>query len=510
MQELEENALSFLKEKEYEKAAKLYLQLAVEHPDNEKYLIAGANCYDSLGDKKITLSLYKKALEINPQSLTALLNISTLYFEIKNYSKSINYANQALAISDNNFSALMNLANVCYAQGDYIKAMEYYNKLYALNPNSYNVIFNIAQTSYNMSQFIKAIDFANMAIEKRPMSVEPYVIAGNAYIELSREAEASDFFKQAFKIEPDSDLLCNSLSNLFQKMGNWKQALHYAWKAFALKKSPVTADDHINFGYILYEAKDENQEELMMNYLKRWEQSFPDNPIVKYMSCALNNVQAVPCSDLEYVKGVFNGFAPSFDEILNELEYSVPVRIGNLMKDNLKTKLFKKRRILDIGCGTGLCTQAVKEYFPNEEFYGVDISEKMVAEAQRKDLYTTLTIEDILSYLSSNEQLYHAVIAGDVLTYIGDLKPLFTLLTKTIKFNGLFCFSVSKNTFNNNDYFLTPSGRFTHTQSYILRLLKYIGFEVLANEECVLRKEGTKNVVGYVILARKEIEIVFE
>lgn len=76
--------IGFLKSGEFEKAAKLYLQLAVAAPENENYLVAAANCYDSFGDKKIALSLYKKALAVNPQSLTALLNVSTLYYELKN------------------------------------------------------------------------------------------------------------------------------------------------------------------------------------------------------------------------------------------------------------------------------------------------------------------------------------------------------------------------------------------------------------------------------------------
>lgn len=151
-------------------------------------------------------------------------------------------------------------------------------------------------------------------------------------------------------------------------MGNWKQCLHYAWKAFALKGDKISADDHINFGYLLYEAHDEKQDELVDKYLSRWEECFPENPIVRHMSCAIRNIQEVPTTDLSYVKGLFDGFAPSFDEILHELDYKVPAMIADFLKDTLKTKLFKKRRILDLGCGTGLCAEALRAYFPNEEF----------------------------------------------------------------------------------------------------------------------------------------------
>lgn len=510
MEELEQNALDFLKSGEFEKAAKLYLQLAVAAPENENYLVAAASCYDSFGDKKIALSLYKKALAVNPQSLTALLNVSTLYYELKKYDRAAEFAEKALEVKEGNFAALMNLGNVCYAKGEYKEALGYYQKLYELNPNSYNAIVNIANTSYNMSRFIQAIEFANMAIEKRPTSVEPYIIAGNSYIELFKNDEATGFLKKAAEIAPNSDWLCNSIANLFQKMGNWKQCLHYAWKAFALKGDKISADDHINFGYLLYEAHDEKQDELVDKYLSRWEECFPENPIVRHMSCAIRNIQEVPTTDLSYVKGLFDGFAPSFDEILHELDYKVPVMIADFLKDTLKTKLFKKRRILDLGCGTGLCAEALRAYFPNEEFFGVDVSEKMLEFAGKKNVYKELYFDDIESFLEDVADPYHAVIAGDVLTYMGELKTLFRLLVKAVKANGLFCFSISKNTYNQSDYFLTPSGRFVHSIAYVRRLLKYCGFEVIRQEEMTLRREGNKEVDGYIVLAKKEIEVVFE
>ena len=511
MEELEQKALELLKNKEFEKSAKLYLQLAVAHPEQEKFLIAAANCYDNIGDKKVALSLYRKALNVNPQSLTALLNLATACYELKKYDRAITFAKQVLAVDEKNFAALMNSGNAYYALGKFEEALVFYEKMYALNPNSYNAILNLANTRYNLGQFVQAIDFAQKAIEKRPTNAEAYIVAGNSYIELFKNEEATTCLKKASELAPASDWLCNSIANLFQKMGNWKQCLHYAWKAFALRGQNVTVDDHINFAYFLYEAQeDEQNAPLVEKYLSLWEQAYPDNPIVHHSCSALRNVQDVTAMDLSYVKGLFDGFAPSFDDILRELEYKVPELIAVGLKDYLKTKLFKKRRLLDLGCGTGLCAQALKLYFPNEEFYGVDVSDRMLYEAEKKNIYKQLFASDILEFFKNNETLFHAAIAGDVLTYIGDLKPLFRELTTAIKFQGFFAFSVSKNTQNNNDYFLMPSGRFVHSLPYVLRLLKYCGFKTLSAEETILRHEGNHDVKGYGIVAQKEVEVVFE
>lgn len=510
MEEIKQNALDFLKSGEYEKAAKLYAQLAMAHPQDENYLISAANCYDRIGDKKVALGLYKKAFELNPQSLTVILNLSTIYYELKKYEQAKLFAEKALAVKEDNFSAMMNLGNVCYARGNFKEALFYYEKMYELNPNSYNAIVNIANTTYNLGQYLRAIEFAQLAIAKRPTHADPYIIVGNCYAELMKTEDAAGYLKKAAEIEPNSDWLCNSIAALYQKAGNWKQSLVYAWKAIVLKGNKISADDHINFGYMLYEAEDSGQKELLEHYMTRWEEMFADSPIVNYICSALRHEQDVTTTDLTYVKRLFDGFADSFDEILTELDYQVPQYIAELLKDTLKTKLFKKRQILDLGCGTGLCGEALKAYFPNEEFYGVDISEKMLSEAGRKNIYKKLYADDILSFLSNNNELYHTVTAGDVFTYIGDLKPLFREIAGKVKFGGLLCFSISKNIYNQNNYYLSSSGRFAHSIAYIHRLLKYCGFEIIKQEEHILRREGVHNVEGYIVLARKAIEVVFE
>ena len=480
------------------------------HPDEEKFVLAAANCYDSQGDKKLALGLYKKALTINPQSSVALVNLSTLYYELKKYEKTIEFAKYALAQQVNNFAALMNLGNAFYALGKNEEALNYYEQVYKINPNSYNVLLNLASTCYNLGDFARSVEFAKKAIEKRPISADAYIVAGNSLIELLHHEEASGFLKKAAEIAAPSAWLCNSIANMFQKMGDWKQCLHYSWKALGLKKGEVSTDDHINLAYLLYEALDDGQDALVERYLQRWENLYPDNPVVKHASCALRSEQKIDVMDLSYVKGVFDGFASSFDSILFDLNYQVPKLIAQQLKNNLKTKLFKKCRILDLGCGTGLCAEAVKRYFPNEEYYGVDVSEKMLEMAGKKDIYTELYADDIINFLDNNEMLFHAVMAGDVLTYAGNLKPLFRRLTSALKINGWFCFSISKNTDNNSDYFLKPSGRFVHSLGYVQRLLKYYGFKSVSANEAVLRHEGVRDVVGYVILAQKEIEIIVE
>ena len=83
----------------------MYLKLAMAYPEQERFLISAANCYDRFGDKKLALNLYKKALIVNAQSIPAMLNASTIYYEIKKYEKSIAFAQNVLELNPDNFAA---------------------------------------------------------------------------------------------------------------------------------------------------------------------------------------------------------------------------------------------------------------------------------------------------------------------------------------------------------------------------------------------------------------------
>ena len=510
MNELEQKALELLKNKEYEKAAKIYLKLAMSTPDDETHIISAANCYETNGDKKLAIGLFKKALEINPQSLNSLIKLSSLYYQVQKLDKSEHYAKLAIEIKPDNFNAIFNLGNVAYAKGNYQDALEYYEKMYAINPNSYLAIVNIANSCYCLCNFLKAIEYSLMAINKRPSSVDAYVIAGNSYMELNKLADSVAYLKKALEIAPNSPWVISSIANIFQKQEDWKQCLHHLWKVFAIKGNTATIDDHINFGHSLYEAQLDGNDELVEKYLNHWFEIYGSSPIVSYIHSILTNDKNIKTSDITYVQKLFDGFASSFENVLSELNYQVPTLIADYLKGNLKTKLFKKRRILDLGCGTGLCAEALKEYFPNEEYYGVDISERMLEIANRKGIYKELTADDINNFVATDNNLYHAIIAGDVLTYFGDIKTLFREIARITKFNGLFCFSITTNTVNNQNYFITSSGRFVHSPNYICSILKFCGFEIVKQEETFLRKEGKYDINGYIILAKKNIEVVYE
>ncbi|MGO8659116.1 methyltransferase domain-containing protein, partial [Rhizobium ruizarguesonis] len=65
-------------------------------------------------------------------------------------------------------------------------------------------------------------------------------------------------------------------------------------------------------------------------------------------------------------------------------------------------KLGPFKRLLDLGCGTGLTGGALRDLC--EDMTGIDISEKMVEIAHEKDLYETLFVAEVEDFLDDNDE----------------------------------------------------------------------------------------------------------
>ena len=83
-----------------------------------------------------------------------------------------------------------------------------------------------------------------------------------------------------------------------------------------------------------------------------------------------------------------------YDKIAKEYDkiYSDPISIAenqivlDFINENVGSKN-KIKKILDIGCGTGLMLELYEKYAPRAEYYcGIDISKKMLEKLNKKRL----------------------------------------------------------------------------------------------------------------------------
>ena len=202
---------------------------------------------------------------------------------------------------------------------------------------------------------------------------------------------------------------------------------------------------------------------------------------------------------VELTTHMFDEMASIYDaHMVRNLRYHLP----KLVADQL-LELYPNRRfnLLDLGCGTGLlgaCLGPIDGYI-----VGVDMSSKMLAEAEKHKVYFKFHQVNLLEALAATPaDTFEAIAALDVLIYVGDLQQTLADAYRVLQPGGVLIFSCEHGDVTGPDSQLQPFGRYTHTLSSTVRLAK-AGFDRVETKDVGLRMEMGQPVDGFLVTAFK-------
>ncbi|PST21856.1 class I SAM-dependent methyltransferase [Mesorhizobium plurifarium] len=203
-----------------------------------------------------------------------------------------------------------------------------------------------------------------------------------------------------------------------------------------------------------------------------------------------------------YVATLFDQHADVFDNVLvDQLHYCVPLLVRQRIQ---ALGLGPFKRVLDLGCGTGLTGGALRDMA--EDITGVDLSENMVEIAHEKDLYETLYVAEAVDFLDDNDdEPFDLIAATDVLPYIGALEPLFFGAVDNLVPGGLLIFSsesLEESTPAGQGFAVGPHQRFAHSETYLRERLAATGFGIVDINDITVRMEEGEPIAGQLVIAR--------
>lgn len=417
-------------------------------------------------------------------------------YEAGDYEPAEKLAHKILKLDSSKSEVLMALGNIFFLRGEYAKALRLYQKTDSLKPDNYASLVNLANTYFELHNFEDAIKFAKKALKLDSSSILGYIILGNSSLELEHITEAVAALEQALELDSSDPWICNYLSQAYQKNQDFSKALSIGWRSVWL--SDCHQNHAIGFGYLLYETALEKGADEVQKYASLWLEKFPENPIAKHMGNAIKNNSAISKADADYVKHIFDVFAADFEEVLASLDYSTPEHINRILSEIYSADSHLHLRILDAGCGTGLCGKFLKKYSGFFSLDGVDISPEMLKIAARKKVYNHLFCADLDSFFATEKKSYDLIVASDVLTYFGELDSLLQQMALSLKKNGRLIFSISEGKAGQADWILHASGRFLHHPDYIKKLAANNRLVIEKEEYSRLRTEGGDDVFGYI------------
>ena len=371
-----------------------------------------------------------------------------------------------------------------------------------------------------------------LALIRRSIVLDPTVAAwfnnlGNVLLSEEHYDEASTAYARCADLDPDNLEVLNNLGILLRRLQRPEEAEEKFRRAIA--RAPAFADAHANLASLLamhgrltesfshfadalaLKPDDVNTRRLLaISYgkagrfeegrevLRRWLLQEPDNANALHFLAAYGGGEVPDRASERYVEEEFDGFAKSFDAKLAALDYRAPEWVGHATA-RLLGEPAAQARILDVGCGTGLCGPYLRPFALG--LTGVDLSGNMLALARERGIYDTLVKSELLAFMGNTDGQYDVVVSADTLVYFGRLDAVFAAVRRVLATPGQLVFTLESHTAA-TDFTLQPHGRYSHSRHYVAAELERAGFGAIDIQEVVLRYESAEPVAGWLVCAQ--------
>ena len=145
---------------------------------------------------------------------------------------------------------------------------------------------------------------------------------------------------------------------------------------------------------------------------------------------------------------LYQSWAERYDDEMPKIDYNYI----EPMKDSfVKSKIKTDSIILDAACGTGYPTMALHE-MGYKNLHGLDYSLEMLREANKKNIYKTLTVADLINPISSASDTFDVVMCIGFLAsgHMGP-EPIDEFI-RILKPNGYLICSIGVNVFETDGF----------------------------------------------------------
>ena len=473
-----------------------------EQPETPRFETVGETVLEGIALRRAgriteAESLFQTVLGEQPRQADALHQLGLIRTAQADFVGAIQLLRAAVGAHPENATWLNDLANALCQDGDLVAAVAHYEKALAINPRLAECHYNLGVALAQQNQIVQAISHYRSAIALGLRAPEVFYNLAVALQEGGQAPEAVSNCDQALALRPDYVQALFNCGNALLHQGQRVEAVERFVAAISF------APDHVSAHYNLAMAQMElgRKAEAIQSY-RRVLALRPDHHAARHVLATLEgaNPERAPAG---YVTRLFDDYAPKFEaHLVGKLGYGIPTLLAQLLADELGADA-PRADILDLGCGTGLFGSAAKPWY--HLLVGVDLSPQMLAVAAGKSVYDSLVAADLIDYLlASSGAGFHAVVAADVLCYLGDLAPLFEQAQRACRPRGIFAFSIEEGPDLGADYLLRTTGRFAHAAPYIRSLARRFQFVERVAQEVTVRHENGCAVAGRVFLLTRE------
>lgn len=451
----------------------------------------------ALGQRHAALESFKIAVALQPDFRDALINLARLELKLKLPSDAASTFRRIVGKDETDTTLLREFVAALIDNSELPEAEILCRQILALDATNVESLVSLGHIQQVMNSIDEAEKTYLTALKLDPGNVRAVNNLGTVHMSREQREIALEWFLKAIRLDNKFVEAYFNAGVAYQEIGELDLAENYFNAAISRNKDLPRAYRYLSE---IYRAR--GKSDLQQKTLMKWLDASPDSATAKHLLAASRGERGVLRASDDFIREEFDGFADSFNEKLEKLDYTTPDKLIDLLgRQDVPPNSVP--RALDAGCGTGLCGHGISRFA--SEIVGVDLSSKMLEQASDLNVYSELVENELVAYMCAHPKAFNLIVSADTLVYFGDMAPVFAGARTTLSPRGWFAFSVElMNQEEQGTYQLQDSGRYRHAESYVESCLQDAGFRVIAKEETSIRKESLKTVTGLLFVARRK------
>jgi tetratricopeptide (TPR) repeat protein len=193
------------------------------NPDSARVRIAHGLLNETAGQYEKALEDYRRAHDLEPRNVDALLDIAGVYDKFDMPDKAAEAYNRAIDLDPGYFWPYEVQGVFFYNRSRYVEAAEQFRKVIERAPGMFTAYSNLGATLMDLGEFDKAEAVLVAALKLRETAPALNNMGAiRAY--QRRDADAVDYYERAIKIEPNHWLHIENLGDSYRRLGRLTEA----------------------------------------------------------------------------------------------------------------------------------------------------------------------------------------------------------------------------------------------------------------------------------------------